>query len=113
MKNKVCKDKGQLPEAEEFDPEGTIIYENYQAGIPRIGIWIMPNNAASDGLEDFIAAMMPSNDPVWPLSEGYIESIPEDDRKFNNILKAQVYAWLAMKKNSPCRTCHKGERTGH
>ena len=91
--------KVQLPE--EFDSEGTIICENYQAGIPRIGIWIMPNNEAPGGLEDFIATMMPSNDPVWPLSEGYIDSIPEGDRKFNNVLKAQVYAWLATRKKPP------------
>ena len=32
--------KAELPER--LDPEGTITYENYQAGVPRIGIWIMP-----------------------------------------------------------------------
>lgn len=90
--------QGKVELPERLDPEGTIIYENYRAGVPRIGIWIMPNNKASGELENFIAAMMPPNDPIWPLSKGYIESIPINCRKFDNALKAQVYAWLATRK---------------
>ncbi len=67
---------------------------------PRIGIWLMPNNASSGELEDFVAEMIPDGDPVWPRSESYIQGIPEDERKFGEkkILRAKVHAWLAARK---------------
>ena len=77
------------------DPAGTII-----SGTPRIGIWVMPNNQSTGELEDFIQKMIPVEDPVWPMSNDYIEGIPNADRKFSGskILKAKLYAWLATRK---------------
>ena len=79
------------------DPSGTIIEGN-----PRIGIWVMPDNKSVGELEGFINTMIPSSDQVWPLSEGYIDSIPNEERKFadtdKKILKAKVHAWLAARK---------------
>lgn len=76
------------------DPTGTIIEHQ-----PRIGVWLMPNNEHAGELEDFVAEMIPGDDPVWPLSEGYINSIPEQDRKFTEKKKprAKVHAWLATR----------------
>ena len=73
---------------------GTII-----SGRPRIGIWLMPDNESPGELEDFIEEMIPSNDPVWPLAEAYIDSIPPADRKFTDgkMLRAKVHAWLATR----------------
>ncbi len=73
---------------------GTIIEGN-----PRIGVWMMPDNQLPGELEDFIEKMIPSKDPVWPLSEAYIDGIPQTARKFSDgkILKAKVYAWLAAR----------------
>ena len=67
---------------------------------PRIGIWLMPDNKSQGELEDFLFRMMPDGDTVWPLSRGYIESIPELDRKFTleKTDKAELYAWLATRK---------------
>ena len=78
------------------NPTGTII-ENE----PRIGIWLMPNNASSGELEDFVAKMIPDGDPVWPRSKSYIQSIPEKERKFaeKKILRAKVHAWLATRES--------------
>ena len=78
------------------DPTGTII-----SGTPRIGIWLMPNNRSTGELEDFVQKMIPVEDPVWPMSEEYIQGIPNPDRKFRDskILKAKLYAWLATRKN--------------
>ena len=43
--------------------------------------------------------MIPPGDPVWPLSEVYIDDIPEEYRRFaqRKILKAKVHAWLATR----------------
>ena len=73
---------------------GTII-----EGTPRVGVWLMPDNQSPGELEDFIAKMIPTDDPVWPLSEAYIDGIPESDRKFRagKILRAKVHAWLAAR----------------
>ncbi len=80
------------------DLTGTIIPE--QSDQPRIGIWLMPDNKSQGELEDFALEMIPSDDPVWPFSLHYIENIPSLDRKFlpEKIQKAEVYAWLAARK---------------
>lgn len=83
------------------DPSGTIIESR-----PRIGIWLMPNNEASGELEDFVAGMIPENDPVWPRSQKYVDGIPVTVRKFpdGKKLRAQVHSWLA--------TCEAPRKTG-
>lgn len=78
------------------DPEGIVI-----DGTPRVGIWLMPDNASTGELEDFVAKMVPSDDEVWPMSKGYIEGIPRPERKFKEgkILRAQIHAWLAARED--------------
>ena len=68
-------------------------------GQPRAGVWIMPDNAATGELEDFVARMIPPQDPVWPRAQEYIDRIPQSDRKFsqNKLTRAQVHAWLATR----------------
>ena len=80
----------------ELDPAGVVI-----EGVPRVGVWLMPDNVATGELEDFVAKMVPSNDPVWPMSEGYIGGIPCAHRKFSEgkTLRAQIHAWLAARED--------------
>ena len=80
---------------------GTIIESRPREGKPRVGIWLMPDNKSPGELEDFIAGMIPSEDPVWPLSKDYIDGIPEGDREFKEgkILRAKVHAWLATRED--------------
>ena len=83
------------------DPSGTVIDGASNMGIPRIGIWIMPDNASEGEIEDFVVQMIPEMDSVWPLAQGYIDSIPLADRKFTETktLRAQLHAWLAAREN--------------
>ena len=84
------------------DPAGTVISGNpHIPARPRIGIWLMPDNTSPGELEDFVAQMIPGEDPVWPLSQQYIEGIPVADRKFaeHKTLRAQIHAWLAARKD--------------
>lgn len=80
------------------DPAGTIIDT---VNKPRVGIWLMPDNTSAGELEDFVAQMIPGEDPVWPLSQQYIEGIPAADRKFaaHKTLRAQIHAWLAARED--------------
>ena len=75
-------------------PDGTIVGSE-----PRVGIWLWPDNEAAGEIEDFVASMIPCDDPVWPLSRRYIEGIPEEHRRFaeGKTRRAEVHAWLATR----------------
>lgn len=68
--------------------------------LPRVGVWLMPDNVAPGELEDFIETMLPDADPVWPSSQAYIDGIETGHRKFKKqkALRAKVHAWLATRK---------------
>lgn len=75
-------------------PEGTIFGSE-----PRVGIWLWPDNESGGELEDFVAAMVPGDDPVWPLSRCYIQGIPVEHRPFSEgkTARAEIHAWLATR----------------
>lgn len=79
-----------------LDPNGIIVECS-----PRVGIWFMPDNRTPGELEDFISEMIPPDDPIWPRSQEYIDSIPSTDRKFieKKSLRAKVHAWLATRED--------------
>ena len=80
------------------NPSGTIVHGTSRD--PDVGLWIMPDNRSPGELEDFIAAMIPRDDSVWPLSRAYIDGIPAESRLFRTRkeLRAKVHAWLATRK---------------
>ena len=82
-----------LPDS--LDAGGVII-----EGIPRVGVWLMPNNRTPGEIEDFVAELIPHDDPIWPKSQRYIDSIPEEQRKFASvkITKAKTFAWVSTRK---------------
>ncbi len=96
IKQELSREKVQTPLTP--SQNGTIIPE--QTFQPRVGIWLMPDNGSKGELEDFVAKMIPGNDPVWPLSRGYINQINAGDRKFpvDKTQKAELYSWLAARK---------------
>ena len=68
-------------------------------GVPRSGVWLMPDNQSPGELEDFVLKMVPRDDPVWPLAQGYVRSIPKGKRKFRagKTSRAEIHAWLATR----------------
>lgn len=78
---------------------GTLIDSTIRT--PRIGIWLMPDNETPGELEDFVAAMIPDDDPIWPRSKRYIDCIPDRDRKFTEkkAQRARIHAWLATRED--------------
>ena len=81
---------------ESVDSNGTVIN-----GVPRVGIWLMPDNGSPGEIEDFVARLIPRRDPLWPRAERYIDDIPADLRKFSSkkTSRAKLYAWLATRKS--------------
>ena len=97
-----AKLKGQVQLPTSMSVGGAIV--DASEGVPRVGVWIMPNNIDAGELEDFIRRMIPETDAIWPRSQQYIEEIVEEfptspPRPFrdNKILRAQVHAWLATR----------------
>ena len=92
--DRLREEKIEVPSNPEYT--GTIIDST-----PRVGIWLMPNNTSPGELENFVSEMIPDDDLVWPLSEDYIDGIPQADRKFTEkkILRAKIHAWLATRED--------------
>ena len=77
------------------DPQGTIL-----PGVPRVGLWLMPDNGSDGELEDLVATMVRSNDSIWPLAEAYLRGLPEGECEHvdKKPKKATLHVWLANKK---------------
>ena len=69
--------------------------------VPRVGVWLMPDNESAGEIEDFVSRMVPSDDPVWPRAERYIDGIPDHARQFptGKVSRAKLYAWLATRRD--------------
>lgn len=78
-----------------IDPDGTIIRQTSGADV---GVWMMPDNTAPGELEDFLESMISVSDRLWPLSQEFVDSIPPQDRKFQEgkKLRAQIHVWLSV-----------------
>ena len=76
------------------DPHGTIIVEE---NMPLLGVWIMPDNNITGVLEDFVAALIPEGDPLWPRAQQCVDQIPREQRPFKeaSLPKARIHTWLA------------------
>ena len=79
------------------NPVGTIIPETDE--LPRISIWMMPDNRSPGELEHFVAKMIPDDDQVWPLAEDYIDGISPIHRAFRpqKETRAKVLSWIATR----------------
>lgn len=75
------------------DANGTLIV---QAGLPKIGIWLMPDNRLGGTLEDFIAYLIPAGDNLWDYAKQVVAAIEPDKRLFkSHVAKANIHTWLA------------------
>src|SRR5260370_21874764 len=77
--------------------EGTIIQQDEQ---PIIGVWLMPTNAISGMLEDFISFLVPQGDMLWPIAGSVLEEVIKQDCRFpqTQTVKAHIHTWLAWQK---------------
>lgn len=75
-------------------PQGTIISE---PGLPKFGIWIMPDNVLPGMLEHFISFLVPAGDKLWKQAQDCIDDISDVDRRFPpaHTIKAHIHTWLA------------------
>lgn len=67
--------------------------------LPRIGIWIMPDNDTGGTLEDFLTLLVPSHptNSLFNHARHSVSRIPDDDVQFppSARSKAVIHTWLA------------------
>ena len=84
------------------DPDGTILDPPAGTLLPRLGVWIMPNNQTSGILEDFLSFLVPQPNPniLFDHVRCSVAAIPEGERRFGRLdePKAIIHTWLAWQK---------------
>jgi hypothetical protein len=82
-------------------PEGIIVTAD---NLPRLGLWIMPDNRLPGMLEDFVKLLVPENDSLWNRALSSVGAIPEGERRFTVAQKAEIHTWLAWQEEpgTPC-----------
>lgn len=67
--------------------------------LPKLGIWIMPDNQQSGALEKLVLTLIPPNDSLYPIVETTLDSLENQglNRYDANTKrpKAAIYTWLA------------------
>ena len=69
--------------------------------LPKIGVWLMPDNALPGMLEDFVKLLVPDEQKsLLEKAVKAVESIPEEERLFitensDKTAKAQIHTYLA------------------
>jgi hypothetical protein len=83
---------GSVPE--EPDPAGTVID---QADLPRVGVWVMPDNALPGMVEDYLGLLVPAGDALFDRARRCVDEIPANERRFipAHLTKAVIHTWLA------------------
>ena len=82
------------------DPDGTILDPPAGTLLPRLGVWIMPNNQTSGILEDFLRFLVPQPNILFDHVRCSVAAIPEGERRFKRLdePKAIIHTWLAWQK---------------
>jgi hypothetical protein len=96
---RIAKAEGYSGVPDAPNAGGTII-PGFEA-LPRLGVWIMPDNRSSGAIEDFAAMLVPTDDALWVRAGEAVDSIPEQDRLFpvGRRAKAHVHTWLAWQES--------------
>ncbi len=79
--------------------EGVILSQD---NMPRLGIWIMPDNKVSGMLEDFIEFLIPDNDKLITIAKEVLDKI--ENEKINQYQtihrsKALISTWLSWQED--------------
>lgn len=88
---------GYAPVPENPVPDGTIIDPPVDLLLPRVGIWIMPDNQANGILEDFLRFLVPDGSKLFEHVVASVAGIPAEERRFSQLAesKALIHTWLA------------------
>ncbi len=79
------------------EPDGTILNPPEDTFLPKLGIWIMPNNQTSGILEDFLRFLVPEPNRLFDHAMKSVVTIPAKHQRFRDVdkPKALIHTWLA------------------
>jgi hypothetical protein len=82
------------------EPAGTVLDPPADKLLPRVGVWIMPNNQLNGILEDFLLFLVPTDSRLLAHVQGSVDAIPEGEQRFKDLgkPKAVIHTWLAWQK---------------
>jgi len=89
-------DAGYQGVRENPGPKGTVLEPPADKLLPRVGIWIMPDNRTAGILEDFLLLLVPPDSRFYTHAQASVESIPEGEQCFKVLdkPKALIHTWL-------------------
>lgn len=90
----------QLPETP--NTEGTIVESPNEGYLPKVGVWLMPNNELPGMLEDFIRFLVPSDDESQNFANETLDMLEERNlHRYipNHRAKALIHTWLAWQED--------------
>lgn len=67
-------------------------------GLPRVGVWLMPDNQTSGILEDFATRLIPAGDALFPKADAVLQDIERESlQRYGTAQrpKALIHTWLA------------------
>ena len=76
-------------------PDGTILSPPDGTILPRVGVWIMPDNRTDGILEDFLRFLVPQSNALYEHAVSSVDSVPERRFSENDRIKAVIHTWLA------------------
>jgi hypothetical protein len=78
----------------DLEPSGIVIDHEL---LPRVGVWIMPDNESPGMLEDYLAFLVPEGDPLFKQANHCLDEIPAEHRRYPEAhrTKALIHTWLA------------------
>jgi hypothetical protein len=78
-------------------PDGTILDPPDGKFLPRVGIWVMPDNQGKGILEDFLQFLVPEGSRLSEHAKSSVAAIPVSERRFSQLTepKAIIHTWLA------------------
>lgn len=81
------------------DSIGTIVEPPDRSILPRVGVWIMPDNVSQGKLENFLRHLVPEDDDLIARATDVVDNLR--DRRFRCIdkIKAVMHTWLAWQKS--------------
>jgi len=82
--------------------DGTIVPPSDGTLLPRVGVWMMPDNQGKGAIEDFLKFLMPTTGDSHKLYDhvvSSVDSIPSPAFKKKKRSKAELHTWLAWQED--------------
>ena len=77
---------------------GTIVEPPKESILPRVGVWIMPDNRTTGKLEDFLGFLVPQPNALFDHAVSSVSNTPTRLFSQSDEIKAVMHTWLAWQK---------------